>query len=96
MKKFSIIQSEKESIISGSQYGLMLHEPIGGPNKRISEKLGLCVWVTLEEHRRLHDTHEGELKDRELSILCQKVWMEQNNNDRDKWYSMFYKFYEEG
>ena len=93
MRKPSIIQSEKKSFLGGATSGLMPHEPIGGQNKRTSEKEGLWIWVTFEEHRWIHDTEDGELKDKELSELMEREWYKHTGKSKQEWYRLFYKHY---
>lgn len=93
MRKPSIIQSEKKSFLSGATSGLMPHESIGGQNKRTSEKEGLWIWVTFEEHRWIHDTEDGELKDKELSALMERKWYKHTGKSKQDWYKLFYKHY---
>lgn len=93
-RKPSIIQANKESFINPKiKQGLMPHEPIGGKSTNESKKEGLWIWVTFEQHRWIHDTQEGELYDRKLCELMQQTWLEKNDYDLNKWYSMFYQFY---
>ena len=93
MRKPSIIQSEKKSFLSGATSNLTPHEPIGGKNKRISEKEGLWVWLTFDEHRWIHDTDEGELKDKELSAMMEHEWYKHTGKSKQDWYRLFYKHY---
>jgi hypothetical protein len=94
MRKPSIIQTEKKSYLSGRTDSLTPHEPIGGKNKRTSEKEGLWIWVTFDEHRWIHDTEEGELKDLEYSAIMQEAWLEHTGKSKADWYRLFYKYYE--
>ena len=41
----SIMQSEKECYMCGSQRALEKHHVFGGPNRKLSEKYGLTVWL---------------------------------------------------
>lgn len=41
----SIMQSEKECYMCGSQRALEKHHIFGGPNRKFSEKYGLTVWL---------------------------------------------------
>ena len=59
MRNHSIIQTKKESYLSGATQNLHRHEPIHGKNRQTSLEQGLWIYVTEEEHRWLHDTEEG-------------------------------------
>ena len=63
----SILQNKKESYISGSTYNLEEHHIFfGTANRKVSEKNGLKVWLTSEEHRGTYGVH-GKLR-RDLDI----------------------------
>lgn len=63
----SILQNKKESYISGSTYNLEEHHIFfGTANRKVSEKNGLKVWLTSEEHRGTYGVH-GKLG-RDLDI----------------------------
>lgn len=49
-KTTSIMQTDKESIFSGRTDSLEYHHIFGGPNRKHSEKYGLTVWLTHDEH----------------------------------------------
>ena len=54
----SILQDKKESYISGSTYNLEEHHIFfGTANRKVSEKNGLKVWLTSEEHRGTYGVH---------------------------------------
>lgn len=94
MRKPSIIQSDKKSFLSGATSNLHRHEPIGNSNKKISESEGLWIYLTGDEHRWIHTTHEGELKDRELSALMEREWYKHTGKTKQDWYRLFYKHYD--
>ena len=63
----SILQNKKESYISGNTYNLEEHHIFfGTANRKVSEKNGLKVWLTSEEHRGTYGVH-GKLG-RDLDI----------------------------
>ena len=92
-RNLSIIQSQKKSFLSGVTQNLTPHEPIGGGSRQLSLQEGLWIWLTLAEHRWIHDTHDGELKDKELSALMQIKWLEHTGKNKKDWYRLFYKYY---
>ena len=49
-KTSSIMQTERESIFSGRTDNLERHHIFGGSNRKWSEKYGLTVWLTHDEH----------------------------------------------
>lgn len=46
----SIMQEDKESYLSGRTGCLEKHHIFGGSNRKWSEKYGLWVWLTHDEH----------------------------------------------
>ena len=90
----SIIQTEKKSYLSGRTDSLTPHEPIGNASRNASLKEGLWIWLTFDEHRWIHDTEEGELKDLELAAVMQETWLNHTGKSKQDWYRLFYKFYE--
>ena len=94
MRNPSIIQIKKESYLSRRTDSLQPHEPIGNASKRISEREGLWIWLTFDEHRWIHDTEEGELKDAELSALMEREWYKHTGKSKQDWYRLFYKHYD--
>lgn len=60
----SIIQTEKVCYRTGSTYGLECHHVYGGnPNRKLSEKYGLKIWLRADYHR---DTPHCIHKDKEF------------------------------
>lgn len=94
MRKPSIIQNEKKSYLSGRMDSLTPHEPIGGSSKKTSEQEGLWIWLTFDEHRWIHDTEEGELKDLEYAAVMQRTWFKHTGKSKADWYRLFYKYYD--
>ena len=57
---------------------LQAHEPIkGNPNRKLSIKFGMFMYITPEYHDWLHTTEEGQKQDkvykREMQVLCMEV-----------------------
>ena len=68
------------------------HHIIYGTGKRkISEREGLTLALCSRCHWNIHHKHEH---DNELKAMAQEEWLKKHNNDRQKWYSLFYKFYD--
>ena len=69
-----------------------LHHCIFGNGKRkISDREGLVVALCSACHHNIHHYHTH---DKELKAMAQEVWLEHHDQDRKKWYSMFYKFFD--
>ena len=85
MRNPSIIQAEKKSYLSGRTDSLTPHEPIGNSSRTTSVKEGLWIWLTFDEHRWIHDTKEGELKDKELSAMMEREWYKHTGKSKEDW-----------
>lgn len=65
----SILQNRKESYISGSTYNLEEHHIFfGTANRKVSEKNGLKVWLTSEEHRGTYGVHGKFGRDLDIKL----------------------------
>lgn len=86
----SIIQETKRSILDGSTIGLHEHHLFKGRNRNNSEKYGLKVWLTFEQHEFLHgkDGHELDMK---LMRLGQAFF--ELNHTRKEFMSIFGRNY---
>lgn len=80
----SIIQTKKESFLSGATYDLEEHHIFyGTANRKISEKYGLKVWLTPEEHRGTNGVHgkNGKLLDKKLKKIAQQKFEETHTRE---------------
>ena len=69
-----------------------IHHIVYGVGKRkICDKERLTVPLCYKCHWEIHHNHK---KDRELKQIAQKVWLENNDFNRSKWYQLFYKFWD--
>ena len=69
-----------------------IHHIFEGRGKRqISEREGLTIPICTKCHFLIHNNH---LKEKELKQTAQKAWLDANDNNRSKWYQMFYKFWD--
>lgn len=69
----SILQSEKECLICGSTVGLERHHVFGGPNRQLSEKYGLTVYLCHNDHNEPPmGVHFNRIKDLALKEYAQK------------------------
>lgn len=65
----SILQDRKESYISGSTYNLEEHHIFfGTANRKVSEKNGLKVWLTVEEHKGTYGVHGKYGRDLDIKL----------------------------
>lgn len=74
--------------------GLDPHEPIGGKNKKLSEKYGLYIYVTRSKHTWLHSTEDGEIENCRLKVEMQKAFIEYYNKSLHDFILIFGKDYE--
>lgn len=62
----SIMQGNKASYLSGRTDWLEKHHIYGGANRKLSEKYGLWVWLTHDEHNEpphgVHHCREARLE----------------------------------
>ena len=80
----SILQNKKESYISGNTYNLEEHHIFfGTANRKVSEKNGLKVWLTSEEHRGTYGVHGklGRYLDIRLKQDAQKKYEETHTRE---------------
>lgn len=75
----SIMQTEKECYITGSQQWLDKHHVFQGSRRQASEKWGCTVWLRHDIHMELHDSNI-EL-DRLIKRECQKKFEEKYGHD---------------
>ena len=73
MSRFSILQREKRSYLSGRTGNLEKHHIFfGNPNRKLSEKYGCWVWLSAEEHRGNNGPHLCRSTDLRLKKDCQE------------------------
>lgn len=84
MKRYSILQKEKECIVCGCHYNLHTHEVFYGNNRRKSIKDGCCVYLC-GWHHNLSDegVHFNHKLDLALKKNMQRRWMEYYEKDVD-------------
>lgn len=72
----SIMQNDKASYLSGRTDWLEKHHIFGGANRKLSEKYGLWVWLTHDEHNEPpHGVHHNIQAMRELQKQGQLAFM---------------------
>ena len=70
----SILQTGKYCIYSGETQNLHKHHIFGASSRKISDANGFWVWLTQEQHQRLHANPNKGL-DLELKIECQEKYL---------------------
>lgn len=89
MQAASILQTEKECFVTGSQVDLDCHHVFAGPNRDHSDVWGCWVWLRHDIHMQLHD-RDKEL-DKMLKRICQERFEELY--DHEKFMDIFGKSY---
>ncbi len=80
----SILQNRKESYISGNTYNLEEHHIFfGTANRKVSEKNGFKVYLTVEEHRGTYGVHGkfGKKLDIKLKQDAQRKYEETHTRE---------------
>ena len=67
------------------------HLIYGRGKRRISDREKLTIAICDKCHYKIHNHH---IKDAELKEMAQNTWLKYNNNNRERWYKMFYKFFD--
>lgn len=89
----SIISDERRCYLCGSTVGLEEHHILfGTSHRKVSERLGLKVWLCYRCHRdNKYGVHGNRAKDRQLKELAQSVF--EKNHTRDEWLKLFGRNY---
>lgn len=95
--KIKIIEEPKVKVglkcfICGRVASAIHHIFEGNGRRKIADREGLTIAICNTCHNKIHHYHSNE---EELKALAQKIWLEQNGNDKNKWYKLFYRFWEE-
>ena len=89
----SVIQSEKECYICGTNYNLQSHHCIyGTSNRKQSEKYGLKVWLCQEHHTGNMGVHFNKTIDLQLKRTAQK-YFEEHYGSREEFRNIFGRSY---
>lgn len=73
----SIIQNEKECYKTHSKYDLHKHHIFGGPNRKLSEKDGLWIYLRSDWHDMSnYGIHFNKEFDLEVKRMAQKKWQD--------------------
>lgn len=87
----SLLQTAKESYLSGDTRNLEKHHIMNGANRDKSERFGLWVWLTHDEHMKLHGTPEGAKLARTLKAEAQEAF--EKYYSRERWMKEFRRNY---
>lgn len=90
----SVLQSEKECYVCGTTYNLHSHHIFPGkPNRQLSEKRGLKVWLCLHHHTGSNEAvHNNKDLDLHLKQKAQEYY-ETHYGDREQFRQEFGKSY---
>lgn len=88
----SIIQDEKKCFICGNPYNLEAHHIFNGPNRKLSEKYGLKIWLCKPHHTGDKGVHFDEDLKRQIKQLGQTVF-EAEYGSREDFLRIFGKNY---
>ena len=90
----SILQNKKESYISGNTYNLEEHHIFfGTANRKISEKNGLKVWLTAEEHRVTYGVHGKHGKNLDIKLKQEAQRKYEETHTREEFIKLIGKNY---
>lgn len=74
MSRKSILQDEKKCFFCGTTQGLERHHVVfGSAGRKISDKLGLTIWLCSEHHRGDYSPHQRRDIDLRLRRLHRAV-----------------------
>lgn len=68
----SIMQDDRASYISGKRENLVRHHIYPGSRRRASDRMGLWVWLTVDEHTGADGVHNNPDKLRALQAECRE------------------------
>lgn len=89
----SILQDERICFLTGRSDNLEEHHVFGGMNRKISEKYGLKVYLTREEHTGRNGVHQNREKSDSLKAYAQRAAMEHYGWNIDQFRIIFGKNY---
>lgn len=86
-------EDEAWCFFSGHTYDIDFHHIFGKTKqyKKRSEQYGYWIWLTHEEHDKLHHTSNGKKKEKKLKQECQKVF--EKDHSRSEFIRLFGKNY---
>jgi hypothetical protein len=88
----SIIQHEKKCYLTGARYSLDKHHIMNGTaNRKKADEDGLWIWLRHDVHMWLHQTHNGQDKDKQLKAIAQATYEESHTHE--EWMARYHKNY---
>lgn len=86
-------ETEANSFVSGRTNSIEFHHIFGKTKyyKKLSEQYGFWVWLTLEEHDKLHHTAAGVAYNKTLKQQCQELF--EMEHSRSMFIRLFGKSY---
>ena len=79
----SILQNEKECYVCKTTKGLHLHHGFFGPNRKISDKYGLVVWLCGKHHNLSNEgVHFNPELDRAIKQELQRKFEETHTREQ--------------
>lgn len=87
----SKLQTEKKCYYTESYNNLTEHHIFNGAYRKKSDIDGFVIWVTFEEHDKLHSTAEGVKKRLELKRIAQKIY--ERDHTREEFIKRYGKSY---
>lgn len=94
MKRFSILQDNKECYVCGSKTNIHTHEVFFGKNRTKSIEDGCCVYLCGKHHNQskegVHFNHSLDLK---LKQHFQLQWMKYYNKETEDFIKRYGKNY---
>ena len=90
-----IPDGEEVCYITGAEMPCHFHHIMNGNEilKKRCEEVGAWVWVSPEEHHKLHNTREGIARLQDLKEQCQTAF--EKTHTRKEWMGLFHKNYRE-
>ena len=86
-------EAEASSFVSGRTDSIEFHHVFGKTKyyKKLSEQYGFWIWLTLDEHDKLHHTPVGVAYGRTLKQQCQEIF--EMEHSRSMFIRLFGKSY---
>lgn len=84
---------ESRSYLSDKEGDCDFHHIFGQRpmQKKLSEQYGFWIWLTREEHDRLHHTPQGVIYNNSLKQQCQEIF--EMSHPRSMWMRLFHRNY---
>jgi len=94
MKRFSILQKEKECYRCRSRSNIHIHEVFYGKNRQKSIEDGCCVYLCGRHHNQSNEgVHFNHNFDIELKKVMELRWLKYYNKSKEEFIARFGKNY---